>query len=94
MVACIAGIPLAAASGRFRAAGAFILIVLIECAVLAVNHGRCPLTNLAAHFTAARSANFDIYLPVWLARHNKAIFGSLYIAGLAFAAICWSLSQR
>ena len=27
-----------------------------------------------------RSANFDIYLPLWLARHNKTIFGSVFAA--------------
>ena len=62
---------------------AFGLTVLVvgECLVLAVNRGRCPLTDLAARCTDERAANFDIYLPEWLARHNKSIFGFLFVAG-------------
>jgi hypothetical protein len=36
------------------------------------------LTDLAARFTSDRSAEFDIYLPRWLARHNKTLFGGLF----------------
>jgi hypothetical protein len=35
---------------------------------------------LAAGFTEDRRENFDIYLPVWLARYNKH-FGTLFVAG-------------
>jgi hypothetical protein len=31
--------------------------------------------------TENRTDNFDLYLPIWLARHNKTIFGSLFLAG-------------
>jgi hypothetical protein len=55
------------------------LLILAECCVLAVNRGRCPLTNLALNFTSDRSATSDIYLSAWLARHNKAIFGTLFV---------------
>ena len=37
------------------------------------------MTDLAAKYTADRSPNFDIYMPNWLARHNKAIFGALFL---------------
>ena len=47
--------------------------------VLAANRGQCPLTDWAARFTEDRAANFDIYLPDWLARNNKAIFGTLFV---------------
>jgi hypothetical protein len=39
-----------------------------------------------------RRANFDIYLPEWLARHNKGIFGSLYLAGVVLLAVRWILA--
>lgn len=52
--------------------------IVCECGVLALNRGRCPLTDWAARFTEKRAANFDIYLPNWLARNNKAIFGTLF----------------
>jgi hypothetical protein len=29
-----------------------------------------------------RRDNFDIYLPLWLARRNKAIFGALFVLGV------------
>ena len=29
-------------------------------------------------------------LPLWLARHNKWIFGSLYVAGVAYAMARWA----
>ena len=57
--------------------------------VLAVNGWRCPLTSVASRYTDERRDNFDIYLPNWLARHNKLIFGALYVAGVAFALARW-----
>jgi hypothetical protein len=39
-----------------------------------------------------RHDSFDIYLPPWLARHNKVIFGTLYFAGIAFALAHWALA--
>ena len=66
---------MAAWFGQFRWAFGLTLLVVAECLVLAVNRGRCPLTNFAARYTHERTDNFDIYLPVWLARHNKSIFG-------------------
>jgi hypothetical protein len=37
------------------------------------------MSDLASRFTADRAGNFDIYLPNWLASHNKAIFGTLFV---------------
>lgn len=67
-------------------------MVLMECAVLAVNRCRCPLTSLAARYTEDRSPNFDIYLPHWLAQYNKQVFGALFVAGLLYAAWMWRRS--
>jgi hypothetical protein len=88
-VACILLIPVAAQAGRFGLAALLIGFVLLEVLVLAVNHWRCPLTGIAARHTDDRQANFDIFLPLWLARHNKTIFGSLFVAGLAYTAFEW-----
>ena len=82
---CIVAIPAAAILGQFRWAAVLTGVVLIECAVLAMNRGRCPLTDLAAGHTKGRADNFDIYLPVWLARRNKTIFGTLFVFGALFA---------
>ena len=67
-------------------------MVLIECIILAVNHGRCPLTGVAARYTEQRTANFDIYLPLWLARHNRTIFGTLFVAGVLYVLGRWLTS--
>ena len=86
---CIVAIPVLAWQGRFRAAAVLAGIVLGEVAVLWLNRWRCPLTAVAARYTDDRRANFDIYLPEWLARYNKQIFGPLYAAGVAYlVAMC------
>ncbi len=81
MAAAILTIPFAALRGRLRLAAWLTALILVECVVLGLNHGRCPLTDMAARFTTESSANFDIYLPNWLAEHNKTIFGGLFVAG-------------
>jgi hypothetical protein len=90
--ACILAIPVAGVRREYRSAAGLIGLVLVECAVLAANRGRCPLTDLAARYTEERKANFDIYLPLWLARHNKTIFGVLFAAGVLFVLGRWWIS--
>src|SRR4029078_9806792 len=84
---CIVMLPFAAWQDRFDIAAMLILIVLAEVLVLAFNGFRCPLTAIAARYTEDRRDNFDIYLPLWLARYNKQIFGSLFGAGILFTLI-------
>lgn len=93
-VGCIVAIPVTGAMGHFRWATAFSGLVLVECAVLAVNGGRCPLTDLAKRYTDERRDNFDIYLPIWLATHNKTIFGTLFVAGEVFVLARWIACGR
>ena len=81
--ACIVAIPPLAWLARDREAVALILVVLVEVLVLIANGGHCPLTAVAARYTTDRRDNFDIYLPQWLARYNKLIFGSIYLFGVA-----------
>ncbi len=88
-VACIFATPLLAARGEFAGAAVAAGLILLEAGVLAANAMRCPLTDVAARYTDERHPNFDIYLPHWLARYNKEIFGPLYLAGLLFAVIRW-----
>jgi len=93
-VACIVAVPIAAELRHFRAAAIFSGVVLAECLILAVNRCRCPLTNLAGAFTEERADNFDIYLPLWLARYNKTIFGALFAAGELFALTKWIIVRN
>jgi hypothetical protein len=90
----IVAIPVVGVLRRFRWAAILTGLVLLECAVLAVNGGRCPLTDLAARFTSDRAPNFDIYLPNWLAERNKVIFGVLFIAGELVVFGCWLWERR
>ena len=86
---CIVAIPVLTLQARFRLAAVLALVVFGEVVVLAVNRWRCPLTPIAARYTMDRRANFDIYLPEWLARYNKEIFGPLYLAGVVFLVVRW-----
>jgi len=86
---CVVWLPIVAWRGDYRVAAILIGVVMVEVLILAANGWHCPLTPLAARYTDDRRDNFDIYLPVWLARYNKVIFGSLYIAGIAITVVRW-----
>lgn len=86
---CIVAIPVCVLQHRFDWAFGLIALVFAEVAVLVLNSWSCPLTAVAASYTDDRRDNFDIYLPVWLARHNKLIFGVFFAAGVAFALLRW-----
>lgn len=91
--ACIVAIYVCVLIGRPGLALVFVGIVAIEVAILLANRMRCPLTAVAAKYSDSRQANFDIYLPQWLAKHNKLIFGTLYLAGVAIAVAAWLLDR-
>lgn len=86
---CIEAIPIAGVWRQFRLAAVLSGSVMVECAVLAMNRMRCPLTDLASRYTQDRKENFDIYLPIWLARQNKIIFGMLFVIGELFVLGRW-----
>lgn len=87
---CILALPFVAWRGQFSVALLLIALVSVEVVVLLANQFRCPLTDVAARYTDDRRPNFDIYLPEWIARYNKEIFGSLFVFGILFTAIMWS----
>lgn len=80
----IVAIPVYAAAGSVKVAWGLIGFVFLEVAVLLANRMKCPLTAVAGRYTSERQENFDIYLPLWLARHNKEVFGGLYVAGIVY----------
>lgn len=88
-VACILALPLAGWRRRFDWAFVLTALILLECSVLALNGGQCPLTDLASRFTPERHEAFDIYLPRWLAQRNKVIFGSIFVVGELFVLWEW-----
>jgi len=89
LVGCIVALPFAGGLGRFRLAAVLTAVILIECLVLVLNGWRCPLTDVAARYTDDRRDNFDICLPLLLARYNKLIFGWLFAAVLLWALVLW-----
>jgi hypothetical protein len=86
---CIVAIPILSWARKLRWALLCATLVAMEVVVLALNRWRCPLTDVAARHTDDRRENFDIYLPQWLARHNKLIFGAYYAVGLIILAWQW-----
>lgn len=85
----ILALPWLAHSRRFRWAVWISIVIWIECVVVIANGWRCPLTDWAAQYTSDRAANFDIYLPVWLAATNQKIFSTQFVLGEIYLAYCW-----
>jgi uncharacterized membrane protein YhaH (DUF805 family) len=50
---------------------------ILEGIILLIFKFFCPLTLLARRYSDSGKANFDIYLPEWLAKNNKLIYLSL-----------------
>lgn len=57
-------------------------LVVAEGLVLVAFKSKCPLTLIARKYSRSTKDNFDIFLPEWLARHNKLLFTTLYVFGL------------
>lgn len=68
---------------------AALILMLGESVVIWLNKWICPLTPIAARYTENREPNFDIYLPRWLAKYNKQIFGTILVLGLVLVG--WRL---
>lgn len=90
---CTIAIPAFAWVSRFNYAGSLITIVSVEVLMVLLNKGHCPLTGVAARYTSDRRDNFDIYLPVWLARNNKTIFGTIYMCGVVMTTLLWPMRR-
>jgi hypothetical protein len=89
MASAIVALPFFGWTRHFGRALFVTALVLGEGVVLMLNHGHCPLTDIAARYTTDRADNFDIYLPLLLARYNKQIFGALFLAGEAVVVARW-----
>ena len=57
-------------------------LVLIEGLVLLLFKMFCPLTIIARKYSDSTKANFDIFLPNWLAKHNKLIYTSIFVVAI------------
>jgi hypothetical protein len=61
-------------------------LVLLEGFVLVLFIMFCPLTVIARKYSDSTKANFDIFLPNWLAKYNKLIYTSIF--GVAVLILC------
>lgn len=64
-------------------------LVGIEILVLLLFRMSCPLTVVARRYSDSQRPNFDIYLPAFIARHNKTIYS--VIMGVVLAGLAWRL---
>jgi len=54
-------------------------LFLLEGIVLLVFKMKCPLTVVARQYSDSTKENFDIYLPICLAKYNKLIYTSILL---------------
>lgn len=54
-------------------------LILMEGLTLVFFNFFCPLTILARKYSDSEKDNFDIYLPNWLAKHNKLIYTGIML---------------
>ena len=62
-------------------------LIIAEGVVLVLFKMFCPLTLIARKYSDSEKDNFDIYLPNWLARHNKIIFTTIYLVGVIIVLV-------
>ncbi len=62
-------------------------LVVFEGFVLLCFKGKCPLTVVGARYTENHEVGFDIFIPQWLARHNKLIFTTIFLIGVGIVVL-------
>lgn len=58
-------------------------LIAAEAATLLLFKFYCPLTVWARRYSDSPAANFDIFLPEWLAKYNKQIYSAIMVVILA-----------
>lgn len=62
-------------------------LVVLEGIILLIFKWRCPFTVVGYKYSDTKETGFDIFLPKWLAKHNKIIFTIIFLAGLILVAL-------
>ena len=65
-------------------------LVGLEVIALLLFSWSCPLTVVARRYSMSTKANFDIYLPLWLAKYNKEIY--TVIMSVVIVGLVWKLA--
>ena len=76
--------------GHDRLATLLILWLLVEVLVLTANGGHCPLTAVAARYTDGPARQFRHLSSGMACAHNKLVFGSIYLFGIAVTFARWT----
>ncbi|MFO0595657.1 MAG: hypothetical protein U0228_10140 [Myxococcaceae bacterium] len=87
MAGAIIALPALALTDQFGWALAIAVLMAGEGVALGLSGGACPLTAIARRYTDDPSPAFDIFLPVWLAKWNKVVFGALFVFGEALVLV-------
>lgn len=66
-------------------------LFVLEGIILLVFKMMCPLTVMARKYSASAKDNFDIFLPNWLAKHNKLIYTSFL--GIILVILAYRLTS-
>lgn len=64
-------------------------LVVAEGFVLLIFKWFCPLTVIARNYSDSKKHNFDIFLPEWLAKHNKLIYTGIF--GIAILLLIYRM---
>jgi hypothetical protein len=54
-------------------------LFIVEGITLLVFKFYCPLTIVARKYSDSTAENFDIFLPLWLAKYNKLIYSAILV---------------
>lgn len=54
-------------------------LILVEGLILLIFKNVCPVTIIARRYSDSKKDNFDIFLPNWLAKHNKLIYSTIVL---------------
>ena len=68
-------------------------LIVLEGIILIIFKKVCPVTIMARKYSDSDKDNFDIYLPNWLARHNKLIYTIIVLIAvfiLGYRLMYWS----
>jgi hypothetical protein len=67
-------------------------LILLEGLILLVFKKVCPITIVARGYSNSTKANFDIYLPNWLAKYNKEIYSIIVL--IVFLILVYRLFDK
>ncbi len=67
-------------------------LIALEVIILLIFRSVCPVTLLAERYSNSDRANFDIYLPHWLAKYNKRIYTVIVL--IALVILVYRLSSN